>query len=145
MVFKRAISTSGINEILRNSRRKSAAFYTKVDAYLHMKDHPRSKRSVENNTSEILDALGSSDDVRTMSSKMVKIADKYGTLVSNNPRGEAAGIVYIAGILTDHPVSLAVIAEIAGISSATVRKYKTHLASELKTKKEWPGLPPKGK
>ena len=110
-----------------------------------MKDQSAKKRSVETHASEILDALGSIEDVRSMTLKLVKMASQYDVLESNNALGEAAGLVYIAGILTDHPVTLAVIAEKAGISPETVRKYKTHLASELKTKKEWPGLPQKGK
>jgi len=110
-----------------------------------MKDQFAKKRSVETHASEILDALGSTDNVKSMTLKLVKMASQYDILESNNTLGEAAGLVYIAGILTNHPNTLVVIAEKAGISPETVRKFKTHLASELKTKKEWPGLPPKGK
>ncbi len=103
------------------------------------------KRSVETHISEILAALGSSEAVQSMTTSLLTICDKYSILESKNPLGEAAGIVYIAGILTNHPVTLAVIAEKAGMCPETVRKFKTFLASELKTKREWPGLPPKGK
>lgn len=97
------------------------------------------KNSVESHISEILDTLGSPEDMKSITLKLVKIADQYDVLTSNNTSGEAAGIVYIAGILTNHAVTLSVIAEKAGISPATVRKYKTHLARGLKTKEEWPG------
>lgn len=109
-----------------------------------MKDPSAKKRSVETYVSEILDALGSAEDVRTMTLNLVEMASQYDALESSNKLGEAAGLVYIAGILTNHPVTLVVIAEKAGISPETVRKFKTHLASELKTKKEWPNLPLKG-
>jgi transcription initiation factor TFIIIB Brf1 subunit/transcription initiation factor TFIIB len=110
-----------------------------------MKDESEMKRSVEIHVLGILAALGSSEAVQSMTTNLLKICDKYGILESRNPLGETAGIVYIAGILTNHPVTLAVIAKKAGMSPEIVRKFKTYLASELKTKKEWPGLPPKGK
>jgi transcription initiation factor TFIIIB Brf1 subunit/transcription initiation factor TFIIB len=105
-----------------------------------MNERLTAKEKVEPLTLDILDSLESSGDVRLMTSRLLKIADKYSSLESKNPLGEAAGIVYIAGILADQPVTLVVIAEKSGISPETVRKYKTHLASSLKTKKEWPGL-----
>lgn len=110
-----------------------------------MKEESEMRRSVEIHVLEILDVLGSSEAVQPMATNLLKMGDKYGVLDSKNPLGEAAGVVYIAGILTNHPVTLAVIAEKAGISPETVRNFKTYLASELKTKKEWPSLPPKGK
>ncbi|MFX1558952.1 MAG: hypothetical protein ACFFBL_00015 [Promethearchaeota archaeon] len=103
------------------------------------------KKNVESHIPEILDALGSPEDMKSITLKLVKIADQYDVLTSNNMLGEAAAIVYIAGIMTNHPVTLTVIAEKAGISPATVRKYKTHLARGLKTKEEWPSPPLKGK
>ena len=78
-----------------------------------------------------------------MTIHLVKMAEQYDALESAKTLGEAAGLVYIAGILTGNPVTLAGIADAAGVSPETVRKFKTHLASELKTKDEWPGLPPK--
>jgi transcription initiation factor TFIIIB Brf1 subunit/transcription initiation factor TFIIB len=106
-----------------------------------MNDQSSRKRIIETHISEILEALGSSEDVESMSMKMANIADRYDLFESNNRLGEAAGIVYISGILNNNPVTLAMIAEKAGTSTETVRKYKTQLASELKTKREWPGLP----
>ncbi len=110
-----------------------------------MKDQSAKKRSIQTYVSEILDALGSTEDAKLMTLNLVEMATEYDVLELNNTLGEAAGLVYIAGILAGHPVTLAVIAEKVGISPETVRKFKTHLASELKIKKEWPGLPPKGK
>ncbi|MFW9792772.1 MAG: hypothetical protein ACFFEE_00600 [Candidatus Thorarchaeota archaeon] len=106
-----------------------------------MKDQSGMKKRAE--ISKILDALGSPEDVRQMITRLLQIADKYDILDSKNHLGEATGLVYIAGILTSNPVTLATIAKIAGLSAETVLKYKTHLAGELKTKKEWPGLPSK--
>ncbi len=103
------------------------------------------KRSVEIHVSQIHDALESTEAVRNMTTNLLKMCDEYGILESKNPLGEAAGIIYIAGILTNHPVTLLRIARNAGTSPKTVRKYKTYLASNLKTKKEWPSLPLKGK
>ena len=123
---------------------KSAALYTKFHPFFLMKDQSVKKGSVEIHISELLATPGSSEAVQSMATSLLKICDKYGTLESKNPLGEAAGIVYIAGILTNHPVTLAVIAEKVGMFPETVRKFKTYLASELKIKKEWPGLPPKG-
>ncbi len=108
-----------------------------------MNDQSSPKERVECHLSKVLALLGLPVEVGTMSVKIVTIADKYGSLGSNNPLGETAGIVYIAGILSGHPVILAVIADNVGISSKTVRKYKTQLARELKTRKEWSGLPRK--
>jgi transcription initiation factor TFIIIB Brf1 subunit/transcription initiation factor TFIIB len=110
-----------------------------------MRDQSAVRNSFEAHVSKILDALGSNEDVRSMTKHLVKMAEQYGVLESTNPLGEAAGLVYIAGILTNNPVTLATIGKKAGVSSETVRKFKTQFASELKTKDDWPGLPPKGK
>jgi len=67
---------------------------------------------------------------------LIELADKHGLLTSCSPIGGAAGVVYIAGILTENPVTLALIAEAAGISSETIRKHKTLLAKGLKIKKK---------
>jgi transcription initiation factor TFIIIB Brf1 subunit/transcription initiation factor TFIIB len=99
------------------------------------------RKSVETHISKILAALGSNEDVRSMTMHLVKMAEKNSALESNNKLGEASGLVYIVGILTDNPVALVAIAEAAGISLETVRRFKTRLASELKTKDEWPGHP----
>jgi transcription initiation factor TFIIIB Brf1 subunit/transcription initiation factor TFIIB len=103
------------------------------------------EKNVESHISQILVALGSSEDVRAMTMDLVRMAEQYEILESRNTLGEAAGLVYIAGILTTNARTLAGIAECAGLSPETVRKYKTRLASELKPKKEWPGLPSKRK
>ena len=144
MVSKRCTKNFSIYEPVINKMRKSAALYTEFQSFFLMKDSTDKRRSVEIQVSEILDSLGSTEDVRSMTRELVTIADQYGVLESHNELGEAAGLVYIAGILTGNPRTLEVIAEHAAISPGTVRKYKTYLASELKTRKEWPGLPPRG-
>ena len=107
-----------------------------------MNNQPKDNGSIGILILKILDSLESNETVRSMTKNLVRMAKQYGLLKSNNPLGEAAGLIYIAGILSDNPVTLAVIAENAGISPETVRKFKTRFASELKTMPEWPGLPP---
>jgi len=46
--------------------------------------------------------------------KLIEFADKHEALASCNPVRGAVGVVYIAGILTENPVTLDVVAEAAG-------------------------------
>lgn len=101
------------------------------------KSKPKTPReSVIGHASEILKIMRSPKVVESKTMKLIDLADRHGALASCSPIGCATGVVYIAGILTENPVTLAVVSEAAGISLETVRKCKTRLARELKIKKK---------
>lgn len=95
-----------------------------------------SRESMIAHTSEVLRILGSPDVVESKTLKLIELADKHGVLASCSPIGGAAGVVYIAGILTENLRTLAAVAEATGISSATARKWKMLRAREPKVKKK---------
>ena len=65
---------------------------------------------------EILRILGAPNDVESETLKLIELVDKHEALASCNQVGGAAGVAYIAGILTKNPVTL-----------AAVRKQQGHL------------------
>jgi len=94
-----------------------------------------SRENVIGHALEILRVLGAPIVVESATLKLIELADKHDALASCNPVGGATGVLYIAGILTENPMTLAVVAEGAGVCSATVRKWATLLAEELRVKK----------
>ncbi|MGD9382290.1 MAG: hypothetical protein PVI03_07585 [Candidatus Thorarchaeota archaeon] len=87
-----------------------------------------------NHALDILHRLGSSSSVVAKAQDLIRLAHEDGVLASCSTEGGAAGIIYIAGILEKEPVTLSAIGEAAGLHARTVRKYKSVLATKLKSK-----------
>ncbi len=82
----------------------------------------------------VLYKLGSTASVVDRTRDLIHLAHEDGVLTSCSIIGGAAGIIYIAGILEKAPVTLSVIAETAGLHPRSVQRYKTLLATHLKSK-----------
>ena len=120
---------------------KSAALYTKIEWFLDMKESKikpnASYEDVIHHAKEILKSLNSPLEVKSKTLSLIEQADMHYILASCSSIGAAAGLVYTAGILTGNPVTLEGVAKKAGISSETVRKYKTHIVSSFKKMNVW--------
>ncbi|MGY5852795.1 MAG: hypothetical protein RTU92_04440 [Candidatus Thorarchaeota archaeon] len=69
--------------------------------------------------------------VQQESMDLITRADRQGLLAKGNPKGIAAGIVYIACILSEDRMTLDLIGYAAGVSSSTVGKYYMTIARGL--------------
>ena len=96
-----------------------------------------SREDVIHHAKVILKSLKSPSEAVFITMYLIEQADKHGILASCSSIGAAAGLVYTAGILTRNPVTLDGVAKKAGISSETVRKYKTHIVSTFKSLNVW--------
>ena len=98
---------------------------------------PRTCEDVIHHVKQILKSLNSPLEVESKTMYLIEQTDRYGILASCSSIGAAAGLVYAAGILTGNPITLDGVAVKAGISSETVRKYKTYIVSSFKSLNVW--------
>jgi transcription initiation factor TFIIIB Brf1 subunit/transcription initiation factor TFIIB len=89
------------------------------------------KEMVSNHALRILKKLDFNRSAREEAMSLIERADKQGLLVKGTPKGLAAGVVYIAGILREDRATLDAIGNVVGLSSSTVSKNYIRLARGL--------------
>lgn len=71
---------------------------------------------------EYCDALGLSDETRTLAKNVITVATEEGVASGKSPAGFAAAAVYYAATLQDETCTQADVHEVSGVSKITIRK-----------------------
>ncbi|MFW9793470.1 MAG: cyclin family protein [Candidatus Thorarchaeota archaeon] len=89
------------------------------------------KETVSTHALRILKKLDCDKTVRDETMSLIERADTKSLLAKGNPRGHAAGAVYIACILREDRMTLDTIGNVVGLSGSNVSKYYMKLARGL--------------